>query len=103
MKTRNFVTFYEFLPHIGLHHTRHLGFQQKHTPIMAAAIALRPPWCLPPGTTTNQLANMLRDKTMSLKLENIIVFTMHLLAILRHNDLSMHHACVFAGCISGRC
>jgi hypothetical protein len=21
MKTRNFITFYEFLPHIGLHHT----------------------------------------------------------------------------------
>jgi hypothetical protein len=32
-----------------------------------------------------QLANMLSDKSMSLKLENIIVFTMYLLAILRHN------------------
>ncbi len=33
-----------------------------------------------------QLANMLRNKSMSLKLENIIVFTTYLLAILRHNN-----------------
>jgi hypothetical protein len=32
-----------------------------------------------------QLANMLRDKSMSLKLDNILVFTMYSLAILRHN------------------
>jgi hypothetical protein len=32
-----------------------------------------------------QLANMLRDKSMLLKLENIIVFTMYLLAILKHD------------------
>jgi hypothetical protein len=32
-----------------------------------------------------QLANILRNKSMLLKLENIIVFTMYLLAILRHN------------------
>jgi hypothetical protein len=32
-----------------------------------------------------QLANMLRDKSVLLKLENIIVFTMYLVAILRHN------------------
>ncbi len=25
MKTRNFVTFYEFLPYIGLHHTKSRG------------------------------------------------------------------------------
>jgi hypothetical protein len=30
-----------------------------------------------------QLANMLRNKSMSLKLENIIVNTMYLLAVLR--------------------
>jgi hypothetical protein len=36
-----------------------------------------------------QLANMLRDKSMSIKLENIVVFTMYLLAILRHDALSM--------------
>jgi hypothetical protein len=34
-----------------------------------------------------QLTNMLRDKSMSLKLENIIVFTVYLLAILKHNAL----------------
>jgi hypothetical protein len=39
-----------------------------------------------------QLANMLRDKSMSLKLENIIVFTVYLLAILRHNTLLMRRA-----------
>jgi hypothetical protein len=39
-----------------------------------------------------QLANMLRDKSMLLKLENIIVFTMYLLAILRHQASSMPHA-----------
>ncbi len=48
-----------------------------------------------------QLANMLRNKSMSLKLENIIVFTMYLSAILRH-DASSTHACVIAGCISGQ-
>jgi hypothetical protein len=39
-----------------------------------------------------QLANMLRDKSMSLKLENIIVFTMYLLAILRHDASLTPHA-----------
>jgi hypothetical protein len=39
-----------------------------------------------------QLANMLGNKTMSLKLENIIVFTMYLLTILRHNASLMRHA-----------
>jgi hypothetical protein len=39
-----------------------------------------------------QLANMLHDKSMLLKLENIIVLTMYLLAILRHNTSSMHRA-----------
>jgi hypothetical protein len=39
-----------------------------------------------------QLANMLRDKSMLLKLENIIVFTMYLLAILRHNASSTRRA-----------
>jgi hypothetical protein len=32
-----------------------------------------------------QLANMLHNKSMLLKLENIIVFTIYLLAILRHD------------------
>jgi hypothetical protein len=45
-----------------------------------------------------QLANMLRNKSMFLKLENIIVFTMYLLAILRHDALLMRNACVFFGC-----
>jgi hypothetical protein len=39
-----------------------------------------------------QLANMLRDKSKLLKLENIIVFTMYLLAILRHDALLMPRA-----------
>jgi hypothetical protein len=53
---------------------------------MAAAIALWPPWFPSPRhRRIQQLANMLRDKSMSLKLENIIVFTMYLLAILRHD------------------
>ncbi len=39
-----------------------------------------------------QSANMLRDKSMSLKLENIIAFTMYLLAILRHDALLMPRA-----------
>jgi hypothetical protein len=51
---------------------------KKHTPIMAAAIALWPPWCSPPQhRRIQQLANMLRDKSMLLKLENIIVFTIY--------------------------
>jgi hypothetical protein len=49
-----------------------------------------------------QLANMLRDKSMSLKLENIIVFTMYLLTILRHDASSMRRAYVFVGCVKGR-
>jgi hypothetical protein len=39
-----------------------------------------------------QLANMLRNKSMSLKLDNIFVFTMYLLAILRHNVSLTRHA-----------
>jgi hypothetical protein len=50
-----------------------------------------------------QLADMLRDKSMLLKIENIIACTMYLLAILRHNASWMRHAGVFAGCISGQC
>jgi hypothetical protein len=49
-----------------------------------------------------QLANMLRDKSMSLKLENIIVSTMYLLAIFRHDASSSRRACVFVGCVSGQ-
>jgi hypothetical protein len=44
-----------------------------------------------------QLANMLRDKSMLLKLEDIIVFTIYLLAILRHNASSTRRAWVFEG------
>ncbi len=49
-----------------------------------------------------QLANMLRNKSMSLKLENMN-FTMYLIAILRHGASSMPCAWVFAGWVSGRC
>jgi hypothetical protein len=34
----------------------------------------------------HQLANMLPKKSMSLKLENIIVLTINLFAILRHDE-----------------
>jgi hypothetical protein len=47
---------------------------------MAAAIAPWPPWCPPPGTAAyNILANMLCNKSMLLKLEKIIVFTIYYL------------------------
>jgi hypothetical protein len=39
-----------------------------------------------------QLANMLYNKSMLLKLENIIVCTMYLIAILRHDASSTCHA-----------
>ncbi len=42
---------------------------------MVAAIALWPPWC--PARRTQQSANMMRNKSMSLKLEDIIVFTIY--------------------------
>jgi hypothetical protein len=48
-----------------------------------------------------QLANMLRDKSV-IKTREYYCFTMYLLAILRHNALSMRRASVFAGCVSGR-
>jgi hypothetical protein len=40
----------------------------------------------------HQLANMLHDKFMSLKLENVIVITLYLLAILRCNTFLMRRA-----------
>jgi hypothetical protein len=39
-----------------------------------------------------QLANKLRNKSMLLKIENIIVFTMYFLAILRHDTLLTRRA-----------
>jgi hypothetical protein len=39
-----------------------------------------------------QLANMLHDKSMLLKLENTIVFPMYILAILKHNASLMRRA-----------
>jgi hypothetical protein len=45
---------------------------------MADAVALRPPWCPPPQRRhTQQSANMMRDKSMSFKLDNIIVITIY--------------------------
>jgi hypothetical protein len=45
---------------------------------MAAAVALRPPWCPPPQRRlTQQSANVMRDKSMAFKLDNIIVFTIY--------------------------
>jgi hypothetical protein len=49
-----------------------------------------------------QLANMLCNKSMLLKLENIIVFAKYLLAIKWQDALSMRHAWVFVGCVSGQ-
>ncbi len=45
-----------------------------------------------------QLANMMHDKSMTLKLDNIIVFTVYLLAILRHDASLTHCAWMFVGC-----
>jgi hypothetical protein len=45
---------------------------------------------------------MLRNKSMFLKLETIIVFTLYLLAILRHNTLLTRRTWVFAGCVALR-
>jgi hypothetical protein len=39
-----------------------------------------------------QLANKLCNKSMLLKLENIIVFTIYLLAFLKYDQLLTHHA-----------
>jgi hypothetical protein len=57
----------------------------RHRPM--AAMVPSPRHC-----RIQQLANMLRNKSMSLKLENIIVFTMYLLAIFRHNASSVCRA-----------
>jgi hypothetical protein len=60
---------------------------------MAAAIARWPPWCPSPGTAAYNISqSALRNKSMLLKLENIIGFIIYLLAILMHNALSMPHA-----------
>jgi hypothetical protein len=40
----------------------------------------------------HESANMLRDKSMLLKQENIIIFTIYLLAILRHDASLTCHA-----------
>jgi hypothetical protein len=63
-------------------HPNHGG---RHCP-MAAMVPS--PW----HHHIQQSANMLHDKSMPLKLENIIVFTMYLLAILRHDALLMRRA-----------
>jgi hypothetical protein len=57
----------------------------RHCPMVA--IVPSPRHC-----RIQQLANMLRDKSMSVKLENIIVFTMHILSILMHDALLMRPA-----------
>jgi hypothetical protein len=59
----------------------HPNHGSRHCP-MAAMVPS--PW----HSRIQQLANMLHDKSMLLKLDNIIVFTMYLLAILRHNASS---------------
>ncbi len=63
-------------------HTNH-GGRRCH---MAATVPT------PRHRRIQQLANMLCVKSMLLKLENIIVFTMYLFAILRHDASSMRHA-----------
>jgi hypothetical protein len=59
---------------------------------MAAVIAYGRHGDLPRHRHIQQLANMLHGKSMLLKLENIIVFTMYLLSILRHNAPSTPRA-----------
>jgi hypothetical protein len=59
-------------------HSNHGG---HHCP-MAAMVPF------PRHCRIQQLANMLHDKSMLLKLENIIVFTIYLLAFLRHDASS---------------
>jgi hypothetical protein len=56
---------------LGLKKTYHGG---RHLPTAAMVPS-------PRHYRIQQLANMLHDKSMSLKLENIVVFTMYLLAI----------------------
>jgi hypothetical protein len=63
-------------------HPNHGG---RHYPM--AAMVPSPRHCC-----MQQLASMLRTKSMSLILENIIVFNMYLLAILMHDASSMPHA-----------
>ncbi len=59
----------------------HLNHGGRHCP-MAAMVPS------PRHRRIQQLANMLHDKFMLLKLENIIVFAMYVLAILRHDASS---------------
>jgi hypothetical protein len=63
----------------------HLNQGDHHRPTAAMVPS-------PQHRLMQQLANMLHNKSMLLKLEKIIDFTMYLLAILRHDALSMHHA-----------
>jgi hypothetical protein len=63
-------------------HPNHDG---RHCPVVAMVPS---PW----HRRIQQLANMMRNKYTSLKLENIIVVTIYLLAILRHNSLLMRCA-----------
>jgi hypothetical protein len=44
---------------------------------MAAAIALRPPWFPAPGAAAQQSTNMIVDKSMLLKVEDLIVFSIY--------------------------
>jgi hypothetical protein len=45
---------------------------------MAAAVALRPPWFLAPGAAAhNNQPTMIGDKSMLLKVEDIIIFTIY--------------------------
>ena len=69
---------------------------------MAAAVALWPPWCPAPGAATHntqQSANMIGDKPMLLKVEDIIVFTIYQLCngtMRRQRVVSVFACCV--GC-----
>ncbi len=73
-------------------HPKHGG---RHCPM--AAMVPSPRHC-----RIQQLANMLGDKSISLKLENIIVFTMYFLAVLRHYSMLTRRDWVFAGCVALR-
>jgi hypothetical protein len=81
---------------VGKKHT-HPNHGGRHCPTAAMVPSSR-------HCHIQQLANMLHDKSVLLKLENIIVLLLisYFKARLIVEAFSMRCACVFAGCISGR-
>ncbi len=63
---------------------------------MAAAVALRPPWCPSPGhRRIQQLANMLRDKsTYVIKTRQYHCFYYVFISYFRHDALILNAKCL---------